>query len=190
MFSKILFVLSALSVITSAFPHVERAAELVPLSSVGGVGAVQTTTSDTRLYYQNSDGSISEYGITNTFSAGRRSSNGVLVPAGQAQIGTPIVATTLGSADFKEIHVYFFSPDNILSEWIWQPGGWRGGPTCTDCLTVSKFPVSPGSKILYAMQNPSATGSLRVGFVSAKFPGTLSEADKSGSGWQLAPLPN
>ncbi|KAF8896007.1 hypothetical protein BD779DRAFT_1782262 [Infundibulicybe gibba] len=192
MFSKILFVLSALSVITSTLAHVGRAADVIPLSPLGGVGAVQGDNSDTRLYYQKSDGSINEYSVSNAFNAGNSTANIGLVPAGQAQLGTPIVATTINGDFLQEIHVYFFSPSNVLSEWIWANGiGWRGGPSCTECLTTLGIAVVPGSKVLYAMGNPS-TQSLRVGFESAGFPGTLAEADKAGtagSTWQLAPLP-
>ncbi|KAF8896005.1 hypothetical protein BD779DRAFT_1667882 [Infundibulicybe gibba] len=194
MFSKILFVLSALSVVTSALVHAERAVGFVPLSPRGGVGAIQASNSDTRLYYQNGDGSINEISISNAFDSGHITANNTIIPANQAQLGTPIAAITT-NGDFPQgtIHVYFFSPSDILSEYIWATGiGWRGGPSCTECLTTSKIAVIPGSKVLYAMGNP-LTRSLRVGFESTRFLGTLTEADKSGdlgSTWKVFPLPN
>ncbi|KAF8872309.1 hypothetical protein BD779DRAFT_1679797 [Infundibulicybe gibba] len=195
MFSKILLVLSALSVTASAFAHVPRAAEIVPLSPFGGVAAVQSENNDTRLYYQRSDGSIHQYIVSNAFNVGHTSGlDTLLIPASEVQLGTPIAITSTISQFFGEIRIYFFSPSNILSEYIWMAavGHFRGGPSCADCLTAAGLAVVPGSKVLYAMQNPS-TGSLRVGFVSAGFPSTLAEADRAGapnSTWQVAALPN
>ena len=47
-----------------------------------------------------------------------------------------------------------------------------------------------GSQVLYAMEDPT-TKTVRVGFVSAGSPGTLSEAVRtSGGAWSVASLPN
>jgi hypothetical protein len=86
------------------------------------------------------------------------------------------------------------SPTNILSEYIWTNAiGWHGGPSCTNCITRSGFVVQPGNKVLYAIANDAAgsLATLRVGFVSAGAPTTISEADFSPTkGWQVAQLPN
>ena len=86
------------------------------------------------------------------------------------------------------------SPAQVLSEYIWTDAlGWRGGPSCTVCITADTFSVQPNSKVLYAMGNNAVgnTASLRVGFVSAGAPTTLSEVDFTpAGGWKLVQLPN
>lgn len=84
----------------------------------------------------------------------------------------------------------------MLSEYIWQdtnptgtPNGVQGGPSCLDCITKEGFTVVPGSQVLYALGNPAAN-QVRVGFGSAGAPNTVTEAVNSGSGWQIAVLPN
>ena len=92
-----------------------------------------------------------------------------------------------GNLEKFQIHVYFLSPANVLSEYIWN-AGWQGGPSCTQCLTASNFVAAAGSQILYAMGNPD-TAELRVGFVSAGAPTTLTEAVHDvGGEWQLGQL--
>ena len=47
-----------------------------------------------------------------------------------------------------------------------------------------------GSQVLYAMENPN-NKTVRIGFVSAGSPGTVSEAvSTSGGAWSVATLPN
>jgi len=77
----------------------------------------------------------------------------------------------------------------VLSEYIWTNAvGWSGGSSCAECLTSSGFVAAAGSEVLYAMGNP-ATAELRVGFISAGAPGTISEAGHTvGGEWQLAQL--
>jgi hypothetical protein len=88
--------------------------------------------------------------------------------------------------------VYFFSPANTLSEYIWQNGiGWQGGSTCTKCVDVFKFAVVPGSTALYAVSsgNATSTAATRVGFINAGSPTTLTEAIWNPStNWFLAGL--
>ncbi|KAJ6586320.1 hypothetical protein DFH09DRAFT_1143120 [Mycena vulgaris] len=161
-----------------------------PLTLVGNVAAVQATDlgGDTRLYYQNQDNSIQETSISGPFTSGTFEGTQVLIPANEVLPGTPIAAVTLNGNAFQEIHVFFVSPSNILSEYWWNGQTWFGGPSCgSDCITQNQFAVQPGSKLLYAMS--STGGPHRVGFVSAGNPGTLTEADITPSGWQLAPLP-
>ncbi|KAJ7811337.1 hypothetical protein B0H14DRAFT_3479789 [Mycena olivaceomarginata] len=191
---------SALALATAAaFTSINGIAvpEIVPVSAVGNVAAVQgTAVGDTRLFFQNPDNSIEEFAINSPFNGGGHfGGSGVLAPANEVLADTPIAAVTINGTDLQEFHVFFVSPKNILSEYIWttSSGINHGGPNCTTCITASGFVVQPGSKVLYVMAN-DAVGSpatLRVGFVSAGAPGTISEADFSpAKGWQLAQLPN
>ncbi|KAJ6567592.1 hypothetical protein DFH09DRAFT_441726 [Mycena vulgaris] len=169
----------------------------VPVTFVGNVAAMQATdlNGDTRLFYQNADGSIQELAINGPFTGGTLTGSGLLVPVGQAMPGTPMAIANLGTK-FTELHVFFVSPSNILSEYIWleATGSWHGGASggCTTCVDVNRFTVQSGSKVLYAMGNSvgGAPATLRVGFVSAGIPGTLAEVDfTAAKGWQLAQLP-
>ncbi|KAJ7892413.1 hypothetical protein B0H13DRAFT_1625594, partial [Mycena leptocephala] len=159
----------------------------------GNVAAVQATNGDTRLYSQNSNNTIQEIGVSSPFNGGGHSFGpDSLVPGAEALGGTPIAAAIVNGTGFQEIHFFFVSPTNILSEYIWADA-WRGGPSCTDCITRSGFVVQPGNKVLYAVANDAAgsPATLRVGFVSAGAPGTISEADFSPTkGWQVAQLPS
>ncbi|KAJ7769978.1 hypothetical protein B0H16DRAFT_1715613 [Mycena metata] len=167
----------------------------IPESFVGNIAAIQATndlTGDTRIYFQNADNSIEEIGVTGPFTSGRLFGQGLHVPADEVQGNTLIAAVTIDGEHFQEIHLFFVSPANILSEYIFDTAtGWRGGASCTDCITVNAYAVEPGNRVLYAMGN-SASGSpaiLRVGFVSAGAPTTLSEADYDPvNGWRLAQL--
>ncbi|KAF7352254.1 hypothetical protein MVEN_01189100 [Mycena venus] len=159
----------------------------------GAIAAVQVVPSNgqTRLYFQNSDNSIQETAVTAPFVVGNNGGSDLLVPAQQVLQGTPIAAT-LVDASFSEIHVYFFSPSNILSEYIYSDAAaaWRGGASCSDCIDRLNIAVQPGSRMLYAMGSTAlSNGRLRVGFVSAETPGTVTEADyANGAGWRFTPL--
>ncbi|KAJ7713383.1 hypothetical protein B0H16DRAFT_1478705 [Mycena metata] len=120
-----------------------------------------------------------------------------LVPAEQVQPHTLIAAVITDGVDFTGVrfsfravtHIYFDSPDNILSEYINPGGAWIGGPTCTTCIVGNRFAVQPGNSVLYALANngPSEPAFIRVGFVSAGAPGALSEAVfTTANGWTLA----
>ncbi|KAJ7892000.1 hypothetical protein B0H13DRAFT_1538956, partial [Mycena leptocephala] len=122
----------------------------------GNVAVVQATDlgGDTRLFYQNADNSIQQTGIHGAFNIGTFTGTGLIVPAQEVVAGTPIAAALISPA-FTEMHVFFVSPSNILSEYIWSnaAGAFRGGPSCSDCITVNQFVVQPGSKVLYATGN-------------------------------------
>ncbi|KAJ7059613.1 hypothetical protein C8F01DRAFT_989280, partial [Mycena amicta] len=158
--------------------------------------AVQATAADddTRIYFQNPDSSIEEFAISGPFNSGVRYGAGVLVPAPQVRVVTPIAAVSVNSGTFQEIRVYFFSPQNILSEYIYDAANgatWRGGPSCTDCLTTKQIVMWPSSQVLYALTDgvtgPTTNTRVRVGFVSA--PNTLSEMIWTPlAGWQSAQL--
>jgi hypothetical protein len=91
-----------------------------------------------------------------------------------------------------KIHVYFFSSANTLSEYIWSGNQWQGGSTCTKCIDVFRFPVMSGSKALYAVSSgdeTNSTAAIRVGFVNASSPTTLTEAIwNPPANWSLAGL--
>ncbi|KAJ7196388.1 hypothetical protein GGX14DRAFT_574960 [Mycena pura] len=187
-------------------------ADIVPVTFVGNVAPIQAPAfwtgalqGDTRIYYQNADGGIQATGISGPLTSGTFIFTQALVPASQVQGNTPIAAVTINEAAFQavrfrvhlahigmQVHVFFVSPSNILSEYIFSEAtGWRGGPSCTDCIDVQGFVVQSGNRVLYAMANEEA-GSLallRVGFVSAGAPDTLSEADfDAQNGWRLAQM--
>ncbi|KAJ7499965.1 hypothetical protein FB451DRAFT_1016013 [Mycena latifolia] len=164
------------------------------IGPVGNVAAVQSTTGDTRLYYQDASNAIRAAVVTGTFTVGRLTSDVLVVPAAQALSGTPIAATAPG--DFHEVilsffHLFFVSRTFILSEYIWRSGtGWAGGPSCSDCVDAYRVAVQGGSRILYAMMNQTAAAGtpavVRVGFMSAT--GLLSEATYVGGRWSVGPL--
>ncbi|KAJ7830146.1 hypothetical protein B0H14DRAFT_2243877, partial [Mycena olivaceomarginata] len=89
--------------------------------------------------------------VSGSLNVGKFEGSSVLVPAAQVAQGTPIVA--FSNSNFSEIHVYFFSPANTLSEYIWSDNQWQGGSTCTKCIDVFRFPVMSGSKALYAVSS-------------------------------------
>ncbi|KAJ7765274.1 hypothetical protein B0H16DRAFT_1717819 [Mycena metata] len=168
--------------------------EIIPVSFVGGAAAVQAINAngDSRIYYQDYDNSIQEIAVNGPLTTGRSTGSSLRVPANEVLAGTPIAATTIAGNDLQQIHVYFLSPDYVLSEYAFGGGIWQGGPNCTDCLTANGLVVQRGSEVLYALgslQAPSGTAFVRVGFVSAGAPSTLSEAVWSpGVDWQVAQL--
>ena len=97
---------------------------------------------------------------------------------------------------FLQIHLFFYSPNNLLSEYYYAVtsaggnNGWLGGPACTTCIQQSGFFGVNGSQVLYAFENP-ADGTIRVGFISAGSPGTLSEAIKTTPNgvWSVSTMP-
>ncbi|KAJ6465865.1 hypothetical protein C8R45DRAFT_1022621, partial [Mycena sanguinolenta] len=113
--------------------------DIVPLPIVGNIAAIQLLglAGDTRVFYQLGDGSIWIAGATGPLSVGTLSANNVLVPAGQAKLGTPLAVTSIGDTAYQEIHLFFISPSNILSEFIFEAGlGWCGPGwlPCPDCI--------------------------------------------------------
>ncbi|KAJ7206271.1 hypothetical protein GGX14DRAFT_457503 [Mycena pura] len=166
--------------------------DLVPIGPIGNVAAVQIATGNTFIFYQNSTGEIVLRRVTAPFlSGGTDKAEDFAVPASEVLPYTPIVAITANTAaTYTGIRLYFFSRENVLSEYTWAPSpvGWIGGPSCTSCLTAQGIVVKDGSQVLYALANP-AFNQFRVGFVSAGQPGTISEAENLGGGWGVAPWP-
>ncbi|KAJ6602678.1 hypothetical protein DFH09DRAFT_1354922 [Mycena vulgaris] len=200
MFSKLITTLTisvfCVVVLGGTIPAPRKADVLVPISPVGAISAQQGNTGETRLYWQNADASITEVGVNGPLTTGILDiSTTPVVPASEALLGTPIatVVDLDSSGSITEIRTYFFSPTWILSEYIQQPRqpANRGGPSCTDCITTLQFGVKPGSTALYALRDDAATGLIRVGFISAGAPTTISEAVfTTKGGWQLGQLHN
>ncbi|KIK53861.1 hypothetical protein GYMLUDRAFT_63521 [Collybiopsis luxurians FD-317 M1] len=153
------------------------------------MGAVTLANGDTRLYYQDTNsGSIIETAISNAFNVGKLYGSSVWVPSAEVRHNSPIAVSlvTSSAGAYIQVHIFFFSPDNVLGEYYWDDVlGIQGGPECETCLTSKGFLGEPGSQMLYALATPSA---LRVGFVSAGTPNTVSEAINTGSGWSVASL--
>ncbi|KAE9404320.1 hypothetical protein BT96DRAFT_916886 [Gymnopus androsaceus JB14] len=166
--------------------------ETILFQAVGNVAAVQGNTGvngDTRIYFQSLDNTISQ-GIVQypPLSQPHTSSFITLVPANEVLAGTPIAAVTVNGTALQEIHVFFLSPANVLSEYYWTNArGFRGGPSCSECLTAQGF-VASSTKLLYAMGDP-VTAAIRLGFVSAGAPNGLSEAEfTAATGWTVGQL--
>ncbi|KAJ6532646.1 hypothetical protein B0H19DRAFT_1272893 [Mycena capillaripes] len=196
---SLIFALVATLISATFLAHAEAAVptpDFIKISPAGQIAVIQLPQegSDTRLYYQRSDSSIWAAAINGPFVVGSLSATQMRVPAGEAALGTPIVVVADGTTVFNEIRLYFVSPSNILSEYIFDLAtGWRGGPTCTDCITTENFVVNPGNRVLYAMWNTAPTAqnptTLRVGYIGAGSPDGLTEADwDSVHGWRLAVL--
>ncbi|KAJ7820759.1 hypothetical protein B0H14DRAFT_2833250 [Mycena olivaceomarginata] len=169
---------------------------IVPVNFAGNAAAIQAPAfgEDTRVYYQaDVSGGILELAFTGPATVGKAFSIQTLIPAAQVQPRTLIAAVITDGVDFTGTHVYFVSPDNILSEYINPGGAWIGGPTCTTCIDRNRFAVQPGNSVLYALANngPNEPAFIRVGFVSAGAPGALSEAVfTTAHGWTLAQVSN
>ncbi|KAF8829886.1 hypothetical protein HHX47_DHR2000262 [Lentinula edodes] len=150
---------------------------VVPVSGTN-MGSIQLPNGDTRLYYQDQhNGSIIEMVISNAFTIGVFEESAVLVPSSQVRSNSPVAVSLVADGD-TFIQYYW---DDVL--------GIQGGPNCLTCVTNKGFVGVAGSQMLYAMAS-SATSppTLRVGFVSAGAPNTISEAVNTGSGWSVASL--
>ncbi|KAJ7476757.1 hypothetical protein FB451DRAFT_247170 [Mycena latifolia] len=185
-FSKLFVTLSLLGPVLGVVLNVTGPQPLAIPFGGGSASIVQTPTSDTRIYHQNPDGSIWEISASGPFVKPAFEGQFLLVPAAEVLPGTPIVATSV-DGNLADVHVFFFSPKLVVSEYIWTNGiGWTGGSTCTKCLTANGF-VAASAQYLYAVENLAATAAstLRVGFNGAGAPGSLTEANKVGGVWQL-----
>ncbi|KAJ7439585.1 hypothetical protein B0H11DRAFT_2253747 [Mycena galericulata] len=142
---------------------------------IGDVGAVETSSGNTRLYYQTKDGDIQEAELTGPFVQGILTRVSPLVRCELVIPGSPIAACA--AQDLSSVYVFFVAPGNILSQYYYQNGKWEGGH---NGLSEYKIQVKPGTK-LYAMFNPP--NSLRVGYTTPS--GVLGEADYSDGqgGW-------
>ncbi|KAJ7651377.1 hypothetical protein FB45DRAFT_1051119 [Roridomyces roridus] len=176
--------------------------DLFPISTVPGgniaVAIAPALGGETRFFYQREDGGIQMLGLNGSFATGSVYLNEPLVPPEEVQFRTPLITMVVDDM-FTEIRLFFLSPQNVVSEYLYQPnhGGWRGGATCldiepADCLTNLNFVAAPGSSVLYAAYNPSQarpgappTAWIRVGFVSAGNPLGLTEAVFDINGWRL-----
>ena len=99
----------------------------------------------------------------------------------------------MGPNPFSQAHVFYYAPDNLLSEYYWSASlspNWQSGPDCTACIQQAGFFGVNGSQVLYTFVDPDEN--LRVGFISAGNPETLSEAigQTTNGGWSVAALPS
>ncbi|THU88098.1 hypothetical protein K435DRAFT_842288 [Dendrothele bispora CBS 962.96] len=177
---------------------VEAAANFFPVDAVGDIAAVRDDLGKgaTHIYYQARNGSIVRLYTSTAFVQNGpqdRGSHTEVVPANEVMYGTPITAATLWTpaGDFNGNHVYYYSRDGILSEYINNIQA--HGPSCTQCITNQRFGVVNGSVALYAFADNKTPGMLlRVGFESAGSPGTITEAtfNNNTQKWSLSVLPN
>ncbi|KAG7095599.1 hypothetical protein E1B28_006329 [Marasmius oreades] len=200
-FSKMFKALSVLSLVVAGVVN----AGLVPrplaysVAPIADIASIQSSNADSRMFYQKSDGSIWQICVSGHWVNGRTTCDSQIVPRTEALLNTPL--TAVASPDLTEWHLFFLSPTNTLSEYIFQqsaisttnPSGIRGGTSCTDCITPEQFVVlSTRNRALSAMyQIDNDEPKLRVWFVSAGQPNTVMEAGKQGNQvWQLIGMPN
>ncbi|ESK92285.1 hypothetical protein Moror_4683 [Moniliophthora roreri MCA 2997] len=170
---------------------------VAPLSTVAGL---QADNGDSRMFYQRTDNSIWMTCVSGHWESGGKTTCDVQIVARTEALGSTPLAV-VGDSTLNEWHLYFVSPTNTLSEYIFQtstisatnPSGIRGGTSCSDCITSELFNVvSTKNKALWAMmQNDNGVRKIRVWFVSAGQPNTLTEAGKRGDEvWKLIGMPN
>ncbi|THU89085.1 hypothetical protein K435DRAFT_969240 [Dendrothele bispora CBS 962.96] len=176
---------------------VEAAVNFFPVDAVGEAVAVRNDKGKgaTQLYYQVRNGSIIRLCTTTAFIGNGNQKCGLqeVVPANEVMYGTPITAATLWTSAgvFHGTHVYYYSPDGVLSEYINNISA--HGPSCTQCVTNQRFGVVNSSVILYSFADFKTPGmQLRVGFESVGSPGTITEAtfNSNTNKWSLSVLPN
>ena len=184
------------------------APDAAPLTPVGGVAAAPLETGFSEYYYQVSSGAIVWVEVSEPFGSSNSTTSApfAVVAPGQAMFGTPIAICSAGTTGYTDVrpyetvkwcssifqfHLFYFTPDNLLSETYWTPStGWQGGSGCIACVQQAGFFATNGSQVLYAYEN-SPAGTVRVGFISAGSPQTLSEAVKTpNAAWLLTTLPN
>ncbi|KAG6856600.1 hypothetical protein H0H87_002692 [Tephrocybe sp. NHM501043] len=189
-----------------------RPGAFVPFSTKGDLAIVQDPSGngDTRIYYQPSSGTITEYSVSGPFDVGRTVGTGPLsiVPATQALQGTPIEAVVLGpgyteesrasystmlvglTSFIQQVHFFFLSPTRVLSEYFWSSAtSWRGGSACPQCVTNLGIQVSSANNALSATID-TVHNVIAVTFIDARNNGTLSEAVRRNGAWVVAPLPD
>ncbi|THU77265.1 hypothetical protein K435DRAFT_846265 [Dendrothele bispora CBS 962.96] len=178
---------------------VEAAANFFPVDAVGNIAAVRDDLGKgaTHIYYQARNGSIVRLCTSTSFiqDGPQNCGSTEVVPANEVMYGTPITAATLwtSSGGFDGNHVYYYSPDGILSEYINNIQAPAHGPSCTQCVTNQRFGVVNGSVALYSFADTKTPGmQLRVGFESVGSPGTITEAtfNSNTKKWSLSVLPN
>lgn len=93
---------------TGALALVPPHPDVLPLAPAGNIAAVQGNTGsdgDTRLYYQNSDNSITELVINTAFIRSHTTNypGSILVPGDQVRTNTPIAAVTVNGTALQEV---------------------------------------------------------------------------------------
>ncbi|KAF5365217.1 hypothetical protein D9758_005443 [Tetrapyrgos nigripes] len=164
LFNKLTFAILPLFLAGNQAQHVTnaaRAADFFPVSAVGAATGLVNGNGDTRIYYQSLDGGITQLCVSNAFATGGVTEcNSTVVPAEEVLYGTPIAGTvvTAPNGAFNELHVFYLSPDHILSEWRWSSTvGARFGDACPGCVTHSGFQAVPGSQLLsFLSSSPEA----------------------------------
>ncbi|KAJ7574155.1 hypothetical protein C8J56DRAFT_1173071 [Mycena floridula] len=144
------------------------------------------------IFYQDQTGGINVLNLGGLFDGGQITSGPTqIVSPGEVLPCTPLAAIPRNSNN--QAHVFFLSPNLIVSEYFFAEGqanlGWQGGSGCTSCLTSSNFKVASGTRALFAATN-TANEAMAVGFISDSNPGTLTQAVKRAAGWVLATLPS
>ncbi|THV04596.1 hypothetical protein K435DRAFT_835320 [Dendrothele bispora CBS 962.96] len=194
---KIVF--SAIALVASA----EAAANSFPVQAVGDIVAVRSENSKsvgaTHVFFQDRSGVINRLCTTDAFVRGGTQDPECTpqrnaVPADEVLFGTPLAAVTLTGPNggFAGNHAYFIKPDFTLGEYNHSSSP-KFGTGCTTCIDNEKFQVQPGSTALYAIATTEKPAfQLRVGFVSAASPGTVTEATYNANTqkWSLATMPN
>ncbi|KAG6907227.1 hypothetical protein DXG01_009844 [Tephrocybe rancida] len=131
---------------------------------------------DSRLYSQPESGTISEYSITGPFDTGFI--KGIpspidIVPAAEVLAGTSISAGILGPGE------YYWS----------SATSWKGGASCSECVTTLGVHVSKGIKSL-STSIDQVNNIITVTFMDAdQDNGTLNQAIRRNGTWSIAPLP-
>ncbi|KAK7027984.1 hypothetical protein VNI00_015070 [Paramarasmius palmivorus] len=171
----------------------------VPLEAVGPVVGAQTLNGQSFLFYQDCcTGDIVMRAVSNGFTVPASTTNGfsAVVPGSQVLWGTPIAVAQRASQpnEMGELGLYFFSQNRTLNEYRYTQNTvppWNGGPTCETCIDKQNYVVEQNSNILYAMGSVSGNAKVgvRVGFISADHPDTLSEANRAAGVWSLATMP-
>jgi hypothetical protein len=197
--SKLLLLLPLYPLLASAItvpPAQGRSADAVVQVIGTNMGSVATSSGDTRIFYQDAsdsstNGAILQIAVTNDFATGSFEAEGLVVPADEVRQNSPVAVSYLSGDEYEEIHVAFFSPDNILSEYYYTAGiGFQGGANCTTCVTSKGFVGAAGSQMLYALATTGTSPPiLRFGFVAdSGDSNTISEAINDGSGWIVSTL--
>ncbi|KAK7047480.1 hypothetical protein VNI00_006711 [Paramarasmius palmivorus] len=180
-----------------------NAAPAPDVDPLGGVDIAEAPNGNSFIFYQSaSTFDIMMVHVTDAFTDGVTKNVKLIVPANEVMRGTPIAVAQRhrgekGDNDVGVLDIFFFSPNGILSEYRYlndETPHWRGGAACNLCVTHQNYQAaSPfrGSLFLYASGgNPNkAEAGIRVGFRSANFPDTITEADRHDGKWHLSPLP-
>ncbi|KAK7047479.1 hypothetical protein VNI00_006710 [Paramarasmius palmivorus] len=180
-----------------------KAAPAPSIDILGDVEIAQAPNGNSFIFYQSaSTFDIMMVHVTDAFTDGQSKNVQVIVPASEVMRGTPLAIAQLnrgekGDNDLGNLDLFFFSPDGVLSGYRYlndETPHWRGGAACGLCVTHQNYQAASsfrGSLFLYAdggNWKKSGAG-IRVGFRSANFPNTVTEADRHHSKWHLSPLP-